>query len=116
MTAGSGVVHGEMFPLINESGPNKNRFFQIWLNLPARDKMTDPKFAMHWAEDVIKFSDPSGAMVTVFAGTFEDQIALPPCPASWAADSEHDVAIWHITLPPGSAIDLPVSFKKNCNR
>jgi redox-sensitive bicupin YhaK (pirin superfamily) len=35
MTAGAGVVHGEMFPLTNTDGPNPTRFFQIWLNLPV---------------------------------------------------------------------------------
>jgi redox-sensitive bicupin YhaK (pirin superfamily) len=46
MTAGKGVVHGEMFPLINDKTPNPLRLFQIWLNLPAKNKMVDPAFAM----------------------------------------------------------------------
>ena len=36
MTAGKGIVHGEMFPLVNDDAPNPLRLFQIWLNLPAR--------------------------------------------------------------------------------
>eukprot|EP00242_Pyramimonas_sp_CCMP2087_P012583 CAMPEP_0198221842 /NCGR_PEP_ID=MMETSP1445-20131203/85534_1 /TAXON_ID=36898 /ORGANISM="Pyramimonas sp., Strain CCMP2087" /LENGTH=144 /DNA_ID=CAMNT_0043900143 /DNA_START=187 /DNA_END=618 /DNA_ORIENTATION=+ len=39
MTAGSGVQHGEMFPLVNDSAPNPTRFFQLWLNLPKASKM-----------------------------------------------------------------------------
>lgn len=35
MTAGKGIVHGEMFPLVHKDKPNPTRFFQIWLNLPA---------------------------------------------------------------------------------
>ncbi len=46
MTAGKGVVHGEMFPLINKDKPNFLQFFQIWLNLPAKSKLVDPAFAM----------------------------------------------------------------------
>ena len=42
MTAGKGVVHSEMFPLLNKSSDNPTRFFQIWLNLPAANKMVDP--------------------------------------------------------------------------
>lgn len=42
MTAGRGVVHSEMFPLIKQQQNNPTRFFQIWLNLPAAQKMVDP--------------------------------------------------------------------------
>jgi len=38
MTAGAGIVHGEMFPCVHEKKRNPTRFFQIWLNLPAKDK------------------------------------------------------------------------------
>lgn len=46
MTAGGGIVHSEMFPLINQDKPNRCRFFQLWLNLPSRSKMVEPDFAM----------------------------------------------------------------------
>ena len=42
MTAGEGIVHGEMFPLVNLDKPNPTKFFQIWLNLPSRNKMVPP--------------------------------------------------------------------------
>jgi hypothetical protein len=46
MTAGRGIVHAEMFPLINTNSDNPTRFFQIWLNLPAKHKMVEPAFVM----------------------------------------------------------------------
>lgn len=46
MTAGSGVVHGEMFPLVHQDRPNTLKLFQIWLNLPKRNKMVNPAFVM----------------------------------------------------------------------
>ena len=46
MTAGKGVVHGEMFPLIHQDRPNPLTLFQIWLNLPKVSKMVEPAFAM----------------------------------------------------------------------
>ena len=52
MTAGSGVVHGEMFPLVNSDRPNPTRFYQIWINLPGRSKMATPAFVMHWGPKV----------------------------------------------------------------
>ena len=116
MTAGKGVVHGEMFPLISDKRNNPTRFFQLWLNLPAKDKMAEPSFAMHWSDEVPKVTFADGAKLTVFAGKFNNTVARPPCPSSWAADPSHDVGAWHITLPRGSEIELPKSGQPNCNR
>ena len=52
LTAGRGVVHSEMFPLLDRAGPNPLELFQIWLNLPAAAKMSAPHFTMFWAEDI----------------------------------------------------------------
>ncbi len=52
LTAGKGIVHSEMFPLLDAAAPNPLELFQIWLNLPARNKMAEPHFTMFWAEDV----------------------------------------------------------------
>ena len=54
MTAGCGIIHGEMFPLLEEEKPNPCRFFQIWINLPAAKKKVEPAFVMHWHEDIPK--------------------------------------------------------------
>ena len=51
MTAGKGIVHCEMFPLLKRDEPNPLELFQIWLNLPAEDKMVDPYFTMLWSHD-----------------------------------------------------------------
>src|SRR6187551_3655628 len=45
LTAGRGIVHAEMFPLLERDGPNPAELFQIWLNLASSDKMADPYFA-----------------------------------------------------------------------
>ena len=52
MTAGKGILHAEMFPLLDRDGPNPAELFQIWLNLPAADKMVDPHFTMLWDQDI----------------------------------------------------------------
>ena len=36
MTAGKGINHSEMFPLLNREGENVLELFQIWINLPKR--------------------------------------------------------------------------------
>src|SRR5580704_6754982 len=48
LTAGGGIVHAEMFPLLDRSAPNPLELFQIWLNLPGEDKLVEPHFAMLW--------------------------------------------------------------------
>src|SRR6187402_1521607 len=52
LTAGRGIVHCEMFPLLKPDAANPCELFQIWLNLPAADKMVDPYFTMLWNEDI----------------------------------------------------------------
>ena len=52
LTAGKGVVHSEMFPLLNRQAPNPLELFQIWLNLPSESKLVDPYFSMLWRESL----------------------------------------------------------------
>ena len=52
LTAGQGVVHAEMFPLLDAERDNPLELFQIWLNLPARSKMAPPHFTMFWSGQI----------------------------------------------------------------
>ncbi|MFW0793100.1 pirin family protein [Gordonia sp. CPCC 205515] len=106
VTAGRGVSHSEMFPLLEQDEPNPFELYQIWLNLPARDKGADPAFAMFWNED-IPLVRRGGATIKVIAGTF-DTVAAPTPPAhSWAADLASDLAIWLIELEPNAVLEVP---------
>lgn len=118
MTAGKGVQHSEMFPLVYEDKPNPIELFQIWLNLPAKNKMVEPHFAMLWNEQtpVVEVVDEQGykAHVKVVAGDYqipegERVSALNPPPDSWAGDSNNNVAIWIIDLEPNASWTLPAS-------
>ena len=106
VTAGSGIVHSEMFPLLSRSEPNPLELFQIWLNLPAEDKLVDPFFTMLWEGDIPKVAS-EGAEVTVIAGRYGSVEPSPPPPGSWASRSDSDVAIWHVRLEPGASWTLP---------
>jgi redox-sensitive bicupin YhaK (pirin superfamily) len=113
LTAGGGVVHSEMFPLLDASGPNPLELFQIWLNLPGADKLVAPHFSMLWAEGIprLTFRDSQGRAteVTAVAGRIEGAKTLAPPPKSWAARPDSDLAIWTIKLAPGAQWTLPAA-------
>src|SRR5664280_948661 len=113
LTAGRGIVHCEMFPLLDRTGPNPSELFQIWLNLPAAQKMVDPYFTMFWHETLpqVVIKDDAGRMVdvTVVAGQFGDVVPLPPPPDSWASQPESEVAIWQARFEPAAQLTLPVA-------
>jgi len=113
LTAGQGIVHCEMFPLLDREGENVTELFQIWLNLPAADKMVEPYFTMMWSEDLprhtVTDADGRSTDITVIAGELAGLRPPPPPPDSWASRAEADVAIWHLVLEPGARFTLPVA-------
>lgn len=113
MTAGSGLQHAEMFPLIHPDKKNTMELFQIWLNLPRKDKMVDPHFKMLWAEQIPDIDHLDGAgkktRIEVLAGAIGPNTAPSPPPNSWAAQPEHEVGIWNIRMEPGAEYLLPAA-------
>ena len=114
MTAGKGVQHSEMFPLLNQDRENPLLLFQLWLNLPKASKMVPPHYKMLWHED-IPIHTESGITVKVIAGNYIDTQALAPAPDSWAAQPENGVQIWLITLDAGVSWSIPKD-KQGLNR
>lgn len=111
LTAGRGIVHAEMFPLLKRDAPNPLELFQIWLNLPSQDKLAEPHFSMFWSHQIPRRMerDASGRQteVTVIAGSLRDTRALPPPPKSWAARLQSEVFIWTLKMAPGAVYELP---------
>jgi redox-sensitive bicupin YhaK (pirin superfamily) len=111
LTAGEGIVHSEMFPLVEQSKPNPLELFQIWLNLPGADKLAPPHFAMLWSRDIprITSTDAAGRTteVTLVAGALDGKRAPPPPPRSWASRVDADVMIAPIRLEAGAVWTLP---------
>jgi redox-sensitive bicupin YhaK (pirin superfamily) len=111
LTAGNGIVHAEMFPLLDASGPNPLELFQIWLNLPSIDKLVAPHFSMLWNDRIprVALVDSGGKTteVTVIAGSLGPKAAASPPPKSWAARAANDVAIWTIKMPANARVVLP---------
>ncbi|MBC6995165.1 pirin family protein [Neolewinella lacunae] len=108
MTAGKGVLHSEMFPLLNPEGDNTMELFQIWLNLPRANKLVPPNYQMLWAEDIPIARFP-GVEVKVIAGEVDGHAAPAPPPHSWAADPNNHLAVWLLRLNAGAEWTLPAA-------
>lgn len=116
MTAGGGIQHAEMFPLLHRHQPNEFELFQVWLNMPGRQKMVQPEYKMMWAEQIPLYRH-EGAQLRVIAGRYQpqegDELAviepIPPTQSTWAADPQSELAIWMVELRPGSSLTLPAA-------
>ena len=113
MTAGKGIQHAEMFPLLNTEKDNPLELFQIWLNLPKASKYVEPHYAMLWHEEipVVRMEDPSGKTTTieVVAGSIGKHKAPRPAPDSWASVMENEVAIWYMEMEQGASYHIPAA-------
>ena len=100
MTAGRGLVHSEM----PEQESGRMRGFQLWVNLPARDKMTDPKYQEFDPENIPVTTPAAGVSVKVIAGKVGEVIGPIVQPAT---DPVYlDVSLdagkeWEYLLPEG---------------
>ncbi|MFK7786870.1 MAG: pirin family protein [Crocinitomicaceae bacterium] len=107
MTAGKGVQHSEMFPLIHSDKGNDMELFQIWLNLPKKSKMVEPHFKMLWREDLpIVSLDNNRVRIEVIAGKINGQLAPTPPPNSWASEEENTVGVFNIRLEANGSFEL----------
>jgi len=101
MTAGRGIVHSEM----PEQEQGLMRGFQLWVNLPAKDKMGEPKYQEFSAERIPRVALTEGVEVKVIAGRVGDVIGPVQQPATdptyldvaLAADArfEHSIPAGH---------------------
>jgi len=92
--------------LLDPAGANPVELFQIWLNLPRRDKLVAPHFTMLWDRTIPRIEAP-GVLVRAIAGALGDATPPSPPPSSWASRDEADVAIWTIHLQPGASWTVP---------
>jgi quercetin 2,3-dioxygenase len=103
MTAGRGILHQEM-----PKGDAQGRMhgFQLWANLPAKLKMTEPRYQEVKARDIPAVDDDSGARVRVVCGTFRG--TKGPVEGVAADPSYLDVSV-----PAGKRVALPVATALN---
>jgi redox-sensitive bicupin YhaK (pirin superfamily) len=101
MTAGRGIVHSEM----PEQESGLMRGFQLWINLPARDKMGEPRYQEFDASRIPVVDAGGGAVVKVIAGRI-GEVAGP------VAAAGTDPTYLDIALPDGAAFAhaLPAGY------
>jgi redox-sensitive bicupin YhaK (pirin superfamily) len=100
-----------MFPLVHTDKDNALELFQVWLNLPAKDKMVEPHFKMLWGSQIPKFNHIDGnnknSFIEVMAGSFEKHTAPTPPPGSWAFNAQHEVMVLNIKMDANATLQLP---------
>jgi redox-sensitive bicupin YhaK (pirin superfamily) len=107
MTAGKGLMHSEMFPLLKKDAENPLELFQIWLNLPKKSKMVTPDYKMFWSEDIPNFKPQDGVYLEVLAGELFGKKSPTPPTASWARDPQNHVGVYNIKLDAATTFTLP---------
>lgn len=111
MTAGKGLLHAEMFPLLDDKNPNTTELFQIWLNLPKSKKFVEPNYKMLWSEaiPVLEEIDHNGKKVKteIVSGILRNTHAPAPPKDSWAYDAENEVAVWNVEMEAHALWKIP---------
>ncbi|AKZ27514.1 pirin family protein [Ralstonia pseudosolanacearum] len=102
MTAGSGIVHSEM----PEQEDGVMEGFQLWLNLPARDKMTTPWYRDIPSAEIPGFTTEGGVAVRVIAGESHG------VQGAMTRDATQPLYL-DLSLPAGAAFAQPLPARYN---
>ncbi|MFN2408938.1 MAG: pirin family protein [Halomonas sp.] len=101
MTAGSGIVHAEISPpeFLREGGPLE--ILQLWVNLPARLKMSEPRYVGLQQESIPAMALPGGGELNLIAGEWESSVG--------PIETLTGVFMSTLRLPAGANVALPVA-------
>src|SRR5438105_4965766 len=100
MTAGAGILHIEKPPEHLVASGGLFHGLQLWVNLPARDKMVAPRYQDIRGAAVALLSSPDGgALLRLIAGDLGEQRG--------PGATYTPIAIVHATIQPGAEVDLP---------
>ncbi len=102
MTAARGIIHSEM----PEQVDGLMWGFQLWVNLPAKDKMSDPRYQDIEPTEIPEQSLPGGGTVRVVAGRFGEQVG----PVGGVATEPQ---MLDVGLPAEQAVDVPIPAGHN---
>ena len=106
MTAGRGIVHSEM----PQQERGRMRGFQLWINLPAREKMKPAGYRDLQPEEIPVVALAGGGRAKVIAGTLEDGGRPTPGPIQGLAT---EALYLDVELPAGAAFSHPIARGHN---
>lgn len=106
MTAGAGIIHEEFHSHEYAAQGGLFEMVQLWVNLPAKDKMTPAKYQAIAAQDIPRITlDDHGSYLRVIAGEYQDHVG--------AATTFSPVNVWDGELKTGQAHFLYVPVQHN---
>jgi redox-sensitive bicupin YhaK (pirin superfamily) len=97
MTAARGIIHSEMPKQVD----GLMWGFQLWVNLPAKDKLGDPRYQDIDPSEIPEQPLPGGGAVRVVAGQFADRVG----PVGGVAT---EPIMLDVALPAGGSLDVPL--------
>lgn len=102
MTAGSGLLHKEYHEQEYNRAGGPFQMVQLWVNLPAKDKMTEPKYQAITNAEMSRVSLPLGGEVEIIAGEFGG--------VKGPATTFSPVHLYNLKLKQGEAVDLSFPY------
>jgi redox-sensitive bicupin YhaK (pirin superfamily) len=111
MTAGAGVIHSEM----PEQSDGLLHGFQLWLNLPAQEKMQPAAYQEYGSDQIPVLELEAGGLIRVIAGAvpFGGELVVGPVAASTTRPTYLDISLsagagWELPVDPGQTVLLLV--------
>jgi redox-sensitive bicupin YhaK (pirin superfamily) len=106
MSAARGIVHSEM----PQQSEGRMRGFQLWLNLPAKEKMKPAAYRDISSKEIPVFQFSNGSSVKVIAGTFESNGEKTIGPIHGGSTDPYYL---DVVLPAGASVEVPLPAGHN---
>jgi redox-sensitive bicupin YhaK (pirin superfamily) len=105
MTAGSGLIHAEVSSDNFKAHGGPLEILQLWVNLPAKDKMTAPRYIGLQKDEIPAVTLDGGVVIHAVSGEWAG--------TAGAVQPLADVALAWLELPAGSRVTLPIAAARN---
>jgi redox-sensitive bicupin YhaK (pirin superfamily) len=106
MTAGRGIIHSEM----PQQAQGRMRGFQLWINLPAREKMKPAAWRDIPSRDIPRLALEGGGELRVIAGAFAQAGRTTAGPVGGLSTEPH---YYDVRLPAGASLTIPTPTRHN---